>query len=108
MTHETTDQYEDLTRDELIARIETLEQRLSDADSGYSRRSVIAAAAGIAAAGAMGVYATGRASAAPSGTFPISGEDPLLKIRADRVRLVPRTSDPSSPADGTEWYNSGV
>ena len=96
------------TREELLARIETLERQLAEAEGGYSRRSVIAAAAGIAAAGAMGVYATGDASAAPTGTFPVAGEDPLLKIRADRVRLVGRTSDPSSPDDGTMWYRSDL
>lgn len=94
----------DLSRDELIERIETLERELAEAESGYSRRSILSAAAGIAAAGAMGIYATGSASAAPTGSFPASGEDPLLKIRADRVRFVGRTSDPASPDNGTMWY----
>ncbi len=70
-----------------------------------SRRRMLASAAGIAAAGAAGISFAGSASADPSGTFPTPGDDPLLKIRADRVRLVPRTSDPASPDDGTEWYN---
>jgi len=71
-----------------------------------SRRRVIASAAGIAAAGAAGVSFIGSASADPSGTFPATSDDALELIRADRVRLVPRTSDPSTPDDGTEWYNS--
>lgn len=99
--------YEDLTKEELIARIEKLEKRLSRDERGYSRRSVISAAVGIAAAGAVGVYATGAAEAAPSGTFPVSTEDPLLKIRADRVRLVPRSTDPSVN-DGTTWYRGDL
>ncbi|GAA0305458.1 hypothetical protein [Halarchaeum salinum] len=100
--------YDTLTRDELIDRIESLEDQLADADGGYSRRSVIAAAAGVAAAGAAGVFSTGVASAAPTGTFPASGDDALLKIRADRVRLVARSSDPSTPDDGTMWYRGGL
>lgn len=100
------DNYDDLSRDDLIRRIESLEAQL--ADGGYSRRSVIAAAAGVAAAGAAGVYSTEIAAAAPSGTFPASGDDPLLKIRADRVRLVGRSSDPSNPDDGTMWYRGDL
>lgn len=95
-----TGEYSDLNRDELIERIETLEAQLNASESGYTRRSVIAAAAGIAAAGAMGVYATGTASAAPSGTFPKETDDPLLKIRADRVRYIARTSQPTAPSSG--------
>jgi len=73
-----------------------------------SRRSVLAKAAGIAAAGALGIYATDTASAAPTGTFPEAADDPLLKIRADRVRWVPRTSDPTSPDNGTAWYRGDL
>jgi len=100
--------YDNLSREELIERIETLETELLEADSGYSRRSVISAAATLAGLGALGVYETGVVSAAPSGTFPAPTDDPLLKIRADRVRLVGRTSDPSSPTDGTMWYRGDL
>lgn len=82
-------------------------RRLRAAEAGYSRRSVIAAAAGIAAAGAMGYYATGTVSAAPTGTFPKATDDPLLKIRADRVRLIGRTTDPGAD-DGTFYYRSDL
>lgn len=68
-------------------------------------RRALLAAVGIAGAGASG-YFVGTAEAAPTGTFPASSDDPLLRLRADRLRLVPRTSDPSSPDDGTLWYNS--
>jgi hypothetical protein len=101
---------EALSRDDLLARVEELEAQLKTAteNSNHTRRSVLAAAAGIAAAGAMGVYATGGASAAPTGEFPQAGDSPLLKIRADRVRLVGRTSDPSTPDDGTMWYRGDL
>jgi len=62
---------------------------------------------GTATAGLVGAtaatLAAGSATAAPSGTFPESGDDPLLKIRADRIRFIPRSSDPSSPDGGTRW-----
>jgi hypothetical protein len=75
-------------------------------DESTTRRALLGAmtAAGIGATS----YFAGRASAAPTGTFPASTDDPLLKLRADRLRLVPRTSDPSSPDDGTLWYNGGA
>jgi len=76
-------------------------------ESEYRRREVLAAAAGMATVGAAG-YPTGRASAAPSGTFPVGSDPPLLKLRADRVRLVPRSSDPSNPDDGEMWYNDSA
>jgi hypothetical protein len=77
-----------------------------DGEVSTTRRALLAATAA-AGLGASGFFA-GRASAAPTGTFPATGDDPLLKLRADRLRLVPRTSDPSSPDDGTLWYNGGA
>lgn len=91
---------DDLSKAELIERVEALEAELENASSGYTRRSVIAGAAGIAAAGAMGVYATGTASAAPSGTFPAETDDPLKKTRVDRVRYIGRSTSPSAPSSG--------
>jgi hypothetical protein len=78
----------------------------SETDPELTRRALLAAT-GAAAVGAAG-YATGRASAAPTDVYPVSGEDPLLKIRADRIVLIERTSDPSSPSDGTLWYNGSA
>lgn len=92
--------YETWSRDDLIERIQELE--------GTSRRSVLKGAITVAGLGAAGVYATGGASAAPTGTFPELGEDPLLKIRADRIRLFPRSPDPTAPNDGTLWYRGDL
>jgi len=77
-----------------------VDEQIARATEQYSRRSVIKAAIGIAAAGSMGVYATGSAEAAPAGTFPVETDDPLAKIRADRIRHIARTSAPSAPASG--------
>jgi hypothetical protein len=82
------------------------DQESDDQTQTVSRRRVIAGI-GVASVGAAG-YLTGRAAADPSGVFPIATEDPLLKVRADRIVLVERTSDPSSPSDGELWYNGGV
>jgi len=75
----------------------------NDEEASTTRRALLAATAA-AGVGASGFFA-GRASAAPTGTFPAATDDALLKLRADRLRLVPRTSDPSSPDNGTLWYN---
>jgi len=82
------------------------DQESDDHEPSLGRRRMLAATA-TAAVGAAG-FMTGRASADPSGVFPIATEDPLLKIRADRIVLVERTSDPSSPSDGELWYNGGA
>jgi len=72
------------------------------------RREVLAAL-GIATAGAAGFYGGSEtARAAPSGTFPQSSDDPLKKIRANQIRLVPRSSDPSDPDNGVMWYNDSA
>lgn len=87
----------------------TTEQSDSDETALIDRRDVLVSAAAMAGAGTVGVYlgASGVA-AAPTGTFPESTSDPLLKIRADRVRWVGRTTDPSSPNDGETWYRSDL
>lgn len=77
-----------------------VDEQIERATQQYSRRSVIKTAIGIAGAGALGIYATGNATAAPSGTFPAETDDPLAKIRADRMRYIARTSAPSAPASG--------
>lgn len=83
-----------------------MENQETSVDGEMSRRALLTAA-GVAGAGALGYY-TGTAEADPTGTYPVSGEDPLFKIRADQIELVARQSDPSSPADGTLWYNDSV
>jgi len=77
-------------------------------EDGVDRREVLTAV-GIAAAGAAGFYGgTETASADPSGTFPQSSDDPLAKIRANQIELIPRSDDPSDPNNGVMWYNDSV
>lgn len=85
---------------------ENEETETSTDEPSLGRRRMLAATA-TAAVGAAG-FMTGRASADPSGVYPIATEDPLLKVRADRIVLVERSSDPSSPSDGEMWYNGGA
>lgn len=82
------------------------DQDPDDHEPTLGRRRLLAATA-TAAVGAAG-FMTGRASADPSGVYPIETQDPLLKIRADRIVLVERSNDPSSPNDGELWYNGGA
>jgi len=85
---------------------ETMSDTNPNDEESTTRRALLTAI-GIAGAGAAGHF-VGTAQAAPTGTFPAATDDPLLKLRADRLRLVPRSSDPSSPDDGTLWYNGGA
>lgn len=74
-----------------------------------SRRMVLAGAAGLAAAGASG-YLVGNTTAQtadPVGEVGTSS-NPYLIAFVDRMHFVARSSDPSSPADGTIWYNPGA
>lgn len=97
------DDLTEMDEEQLREEARRLRAELKSEREGVSRRSVIASASAIASLGAIGVYASDSVSAAPSGTFPAETEDPLLRLRADRLRFVPRTSDPSSPAGGTMW-----
>jgi len=70
------------------------------------RRRLLRSATAVAAAGALGVYVGSEtAKADPQGVYPVATDDPLLKMRADRIRLVERSTDPSSPDNGEIWYN---
>lgn len=72
-----------------------------------SRRALIASAAGIAAAGAGG-HLLGSASAqTPAGEIG-TASNPYVRAYVDRKVFNNRTSDPSSPADGTQWYRSDL
>jgi len=74
-----------------------------------SRRDLIRGTATVGLVGVAGAtLAAGSATAAPSGTFPESSDDPLLKIRADRVEFVARTTSVSSPSDGLITYRSDL
>lgn len=78
-----------------------------EAEVSTSRRALIASAAGIAAAGAGG-HLLGSASAqTPAGEIG-TASNPYLRAYVDRKVFNNRTSDPSSPADGTQWYRSDL
>ena len=100
------DDYADWSREALIERITELEaqqQRIST-----TRRGAIAALGAAGAAGLLGVNAVRDVEAAPSGTFPAEIYEALETTRADRVQLIPRSSDPTDIADGGLWYRGDV
>lgn len=69
-------------------------------------RRALLAAIGIAGAGAAG-YGVGNAEAAASGEVG-TPTNPYLRAYVDRMVWIGRTSDPSSPDDGTVWYRSDL
>jgi len=93
--------------EELRNEVRRLRTQLNEIESetGITRRKMLTSAATVASLGALGIYGSDVVSAqsSPTGTFPVATDPALLRLRADRVRLVPRTSDPSSPDGGTMW-----
>lgn len=85
-----------------------LARKEHDRRNSTTRRQLIRGAA-VAGAGAISLTAGAGSAAAQTGVVEsTSAGDPLLKIRADRMVLVPRTSDVSSPSDGTLTYRSDL
>jgi len=81
----------------------------SDATDTTVTRRTVAQASAAAALGSVGlVSAASRVQAAPSGTLPDPAAAPLKRVRADRVRHVPRTSDPSNPPNGLVWVRGDL
>lgn len=82
---------------------------VSLADLGLTRRQFILAtgylAMGATLGGAVVQALAETASADPSGQRG-TASDPLELVYTDQLVLHERTSDPSSPANGTLWYNS--
>lgn len=75
------------------------------ADS-VKRRAVLTGLAGL---GAAGVFAAGNATAqaTPSGEIG-TASNPYLRAYVNRKVFTARTSDPSSPDDGTQWYRGDL
>ena len=70
-----------------------------------TRRSALLAGLGILSWSAI---ASTRVSADPDGTFPAPTDDPLLRLRAERLALHGRQTDPTNPDDGTIWYRDDL
>lgn len=75
-------------------------------ETDRTRRNVLVGVAGL---GVAGLFGAGRASAqtSPSGEIGTSS-NPYLRAHIDRQRYVGRTSDPSTPSDGTNWYREDL
>lgn len=85
---------------------ETNKETSEEAKQSQTTRRALLAAIGIAGAGAAG-YGVGTVEAAASGEVGTS-TNPYLRAYVDRMVWVGRTSDPSSPDDGTVWYRSDL
>ena len=95
----------ELSKAELRSEVRRLRAELEKTKTSVSRRQLISSAAAAAGVGALGVYGSGVASAqsSPSGTFPVETDAALLRLRADRIRFIPRSTDPTNPDGGTRW-----
>jgi hypothetical protein len=101
MSHDKTENTEMTSESERNGEEEETKQQST------SRRALISSAVAVAAAGASG-YWSGIASgqSAPSGT--IGADEPYERAYIHRQVFIGRTSDPSSPPDGTMWYREDL
>lgn len=76
-------------------------------DQSTTRRGILA---GVIAAVMYGLgWLTGGVTAQTSTSGNIaSASEPAEYVYVERVHVVARTSDPSSPDDGTLWYNESA
>jgi len=104
MQQDNTNPLDDLSEAELRTRVHQLQRELDQARSSGARqlrrRTVIRGGVVAATLGALGIYGVGSAAADPQGVYPVESDDPFEKIRADRIRYVSRTSQPSAPSSG--------
>jgi len=84
-----------------VERLEAENEELRKQKPTAKRRGVVQLGTLLGSAGLLSLL-FGSASA-QTGEFPAASSPALLRIRADRVRYVPRGSDPSSPDGGTKW-----
>lgn len=94
----TDDNLHDLSKDELIGRVQKLEGELQAERTGVSRRGVLRG--GLTVTGLAALLFASDPVAAASGVYPVETEAPFAKIRAERIRYDTRTTQPSSPASG--------
>jgi len=89
----------DLTREELIDEVQRLRGQLKTERQGYGRRTFVRG--GLTFGGLIALlYASDPVAADPEGEYPAPSSDPFRKIRADRIRYISRSSQPSSPGSG--------
>ncbi|RLM53191.1 hypothetical protein DVK02_14980 [Halobellus sp. Atlit-31R] len=93
-----TENLQNLSKDELIDRVERLEANLQDERTSVSRRGVLRG--GLTVTGLAGLLFATHPVMAASGVYPVESEPPFAKIRAERIRYDTRTSQPSAPSSG--------
>jgi len=79
----------------------------TDDETDHTRRRVLAGVAGLGVLGAGFSAGQATAQSVPEGEVGTSS-NPYLRAHIERKRYLSRSSDPSSPADGTTWYRGDV
>lgn len=92
-------------REKLEQAFVELQEYVPQVNYHPTRRDVIASIIGGA-----GLYALlGKAQAQTTGSGEIASQaNPALRVYVERVHFVDLGSDPSSPTDGSMWYNSNA
>jgi hypothetical protein len=85
---------------QLRKEVKRLRGELQDERSVVSRRRLLRTG-GLTVTGiAALLFASDPVAADPQGVYPIESADPFRKIRADRIRYISRTSQPTAPSSG--------
>jgi len=80
-----------------------------DEDPDSTRRGFLGAlVAGVATVAGLAGYGVGQAEAATPAGDVGTAANPFETGYFDTVNWKARTTDPSSPADGTEWFNENA
>lgn len=88
-----------MTEEQLRDEVRRLRGELKAAKNGVSRRTVVRGGLTVTGLAAL-LFASDPVAAAPQGVYPIESADPFRKIRADRIRYISRTSQPTAPSSG--------
>lgn len=82
-----------------------IQEHLPQVNTKTTRRTVLGSVAG-----SVGLYLTlGTAAGQTTGSGEIASQaNPALRVYVNRVHFVDLGSAPSSPPDGTMWYNSNA
>lgn len=90
---------DEMTEAELRDEVRRLRGELKASKNGVSRRTFVRGSVGAAGLAAL-LFASDPVAADPQGVYPVESTDPFRKIRADRIRYIARSSQPSSPSSG--------
>lgn len=106
------DDAEEKSIEDIHREILSLRDKVADEVGLPTRRDVLKVSSGaVLAGGALVIGGSGNAAASHGGGTSgdvASASEPALRVFVDTWHFHERTSDPSSPSNGSMWYNSSA